>query len=117
MVVLLMRNDWLRVTIGESSSNTQPFVATRQRDRLVATAEHDGQKSYEITAAARGARRLVGGVRRVPLVDFELPDDLHRRAQSKAALPGQRFYAYLIDAIRRQVEADEAEDRETGRGQ
>jgi hypothetical protein len=37
--------------------------------------------------------------------------------RSKAALRGQRFYAYLIDAIRRQIEADEAEDRETGRGQ
>ncbi len=56
-------------------------------------------------------------MRRVPFVNFELPDDLHRRARSKAALRGQRFYAYLVDAIRRQVEADEAEDRETGRGQ
>jgi hypothetical protein len=56
-------------------------------------------------------------VRRVPFVNFELPDDLHRWTRSKAALRGQRFYAYLIDAIRRQVEADEAEDRETGRGQ
>jgi hypothetical protein len=111
-----MRNDWLRVTIGERR-RIRNLLLRLKRDRLVAAAQHDGQKSYEITAAARGARRLVGSVRRVPLVNFELADDLHRRARSKAALRGQRFYAYLIDAIRRQVEADEAEDRETGRGQ
>lgn len=56
-------------------------------------------------------------MRHVPYVNFELPDDLHRRARSKAALRGMRFYAYLIDAIRRQVEADDADDRNTGRGQ
>lgn len=53
----------------------------------------------------------------VPFVNFELPDDLHRRARAKAALRGKKFYAYLEDAIRRQVEADEADDRKTGRGQ
>jgi hypothetical protein len=56
-------------------------------------------------------------VPRVPFVNFELPDDLHRRARSKAALRGVRFYAYLIELIRQGVERDEAEDRETGRGQ
>lgn len=56
-------------------------------------------------------------MRRVPFVNFELPDELHRRARSKAALRGMKFYAYLIDAIRQQVERDEADDRETGRGQ
>lgn len=56
-------------------------------------------------------------MRRVPFVNFELPEELHRRARSKAALRGMRFYAYLLDAIRRQVDADDAEDRETGRGQ
>jgi hypothetical protein len=56
-------------------------------------------------------------VRDVPFVNFELPEELHRRARSKAALRGMRFYAYLLDAIRRQVDADDAEDQETGRGQ
>lgn len=56
-------------------------------------------------------------MRGMPFVNFELPEELHRRARSKAALRGMKFYAYLIEAIRDRVDRDEAEDRETGRGQ
>ncbi len=56
-------------------------------------------------------------MRHVPGVNFELPEELHRRARSKAALRGMKFYAYLIELIRRGVEEDDADDRRTGRGQ
>lgn len=52
----------------------------------------------------------------VPGVNFELPDDLHRRARSKAALRGKKFYEYLVELIARGVEEDDHEDREQGRG-
>lgn len=48
----------------------------------------------------------------MPWVNFELPDDLHRRARSKAALRGEKFYAYLVELIRQGVEGDEKADAE-----
>jgi hypothetical protein len=46
----------------------------------------------------------------VPWVNFELPEDLHRRARSRAALRGKKFYTYLVQLIREGVERDEAEE-------
>jgi predicted HicB family RNase H-like nuclease len=40
-------------------------------------------------------------------MNFEMPDDLHRKAKAKAALRGQSLKDFVIDAIRAAVEAKE----------
>jgi hypothetical protein len=55
-----MRNDWLRVTIG-SRRRIRNLLLRIDSETGSSPPPSTTQKSYEITAAARGARRLVGG--------------------------------------------------------
>ena len=45
----------------------------------------------------------------VPWVNFNLDEDLHRKAKSQAALAGEDLYPYLIELIREGVERHDAE--------
>lgn len=53
-------------------------------------------------------------------VHYEIPDELHRRIKSAAALKGQTLKEFLIDALQEAAEADEKQRakkrRETGAG-
>lgn len=58
------------------------------------------------TSGGQGAGRNVPAV---PWVNFELPDDVHRRAKSQAAMAGEDLYPYLIELIREGVEKRDRE--------
>jgi predicted HicB family RNase H-like nuclease len=44
-------------------------------------------------------------------VNFELPDELHRRAKARAALEGSTLREFIIEAVRKAVEAPAAKPR------
>lgn len=60
------------------------------------------------TSGGQEGRRNVPDV---PWVNFELPDEVHRRAKSQASLAGKDLYPYLIELIREGVERREAEKK------
>ena len=47
---------------------------------------------------------------RVPRLHIELPDTLHRRAKVAAAQRGVTLKAFVIEALERQVDEQDAED-------
>jgi predicted HicB family RNase H-like nuclease len=58
--------------------------------------------------------RCKGGgpsVRTVGILNYDIPDDLHRRAKAAAAMRGESLKALVVRALEREVDRLEAEDR------
>jgi len=49
-------------------------------------------------------------------VHYEIPDELHRRAKSAAALKGLTLKDFLIDALETATSAAQTEQRPKGKG-
>jgi predicted HicB family RNase H-like nuclease len=50
-------------------------------------------------------------VTNVALINYEIPDDLHRRAKAAAALQGVSLKAFLIDALSKATDAADRKKR------
>jgi hypothetical protein len=51
----------------------------------------------------------MGTVRRVPLMQYDIPEDLHQRAKAAAALSGRSLKQFVLDALEREVDRFEDE--------
>jgi hypothetical protein len=51
----------------------------------------------------------MGTVRRVPLMQYDIPEELHQKAKAAAALSGRSLKQFLLDALQREVDLFEEE--------
>jgi predicted HicB family RNase H-like nuclease len=47
----------------------------------------------------------------VGILNYDIPDDLHRRAKARAAMRGESLKALVLRALEREVDRLDAEDR------